>query len=282
MKKWYLFSELLKNSKTKPDFFISQKIDEIDFPLKHIRFIKTNINEFMFDSFNKIVETKKQLSLSEEDIYNELGTEKTIVIEFKNQKYNLLIKKNKKDCHPFKYESLLKFDNRVLTNEFIDEINKYYILISLVCAISLDESYKFIKENKSIYNINCRFIYDELLNFWTNSFKTDFCYFSNKDFSNDNVFEEREIEYSIIQFFFNCYKSELIDLSGYSGDNYRILDRIVNDKANFKWYVIFGFAIWDKIKDRFKNPDESNLEGMLRIKKLDYTVIENIFNDLIN
>jgi len=282
MKKWYLFSELLKNSKVKPDFFISQKIDEIDFPLKHIKFLKTNINEFMFDSFNKVVETKKQLSLTEEDIYNEFGTEKTIEIEFNNKKYNLLVKKNKKECPAFKYEPLLKFDNRTLTNEFIDEINKHYILISLVCAISFDESFRFIKENKNIYNINCRFIYDELLNFWTNSFKNDFCYFNYKDFSNNNIFEEREIEYSILQFFFNCYKSEIIDLSTYAGEQHKILDRIVNDKANFKWYVIFGFAIWDKIKDKFKNPEESNLEGMFRVKKLYYPILENVFDDLIN
>lgn len=130
--------------------------------------------------------------------------------------------------------------------------------------------------------MNCKFIYDELLNFWTNNFKNDICYFNNKDYINDNIYEERELEYSIIQFFFNCYKSEIIDFSKYTGDQYRVLDRIVNDKTNFKWYVIFGTAIWDKIKDKFKNPDESVLEGMKRIKRLDYKIIEKIFDDIIN
>ncbi len=282
MKNWYLFSDLIKNSKIKPDLFITQKIDEIDFPLKHISFIKTNINEFMFDSFSRVVQTNKDISLNENDIYNEFGTEKKVIIDFNRNQYNLLIKKNKKECPPFKFEPLLNFSNKILTDEFIDEINKHYILISLVCAISLDESFKFIKENKETYNLNCKFIYDELLNFWTNNFKNDICYFNNKDYINDNIYEERELEYSIIQFFFNCYKSEIIDFSKYTGDQYRVLDRIVNDKTNFKWYVIFGTAIWDKIKDKFKNPDESVLEGMKRIKRLDYKIIEKIFDDIIN
>ena len=59
--------------------------------------------------------------------------------------------KNKKECTPFKSQESVNFSNDVLTNEFIDDINKHYVLISLICAISFDETYNFIIKNKEKY-----------------------------------------------------------------------------------------------------------------------------------
>lgn len=281
---WLLFSELIKNSKskTKPDVFISNKIDEIDFPLKHISFIKKNINEFLFESFNNVVDFQKRTQTEQEDLYNDFGTEKTIEIPFGEQKIEINFKKNKKECNLLKYEPHLDFDNKILTDEFINEINKYYILISLTFAVSLDHSFNFIKQNKEKYNINCRFVSNEILSFWINNFKRDFCYFNEIDLNETKVIEEREIEFGIIQVFFNYYKKQIFDTSEYTGIQHKILDRIINDKSNYKWYIIFGVAIWDKIKDKFKNSNESAIDGIHRIKKLNLKIIDNIFDELIN
>lgn len=277
--KYFLFSELVKHSRVKPDPFITNGIDEISFPLKHINFIKHDINNFMFQSFDDIVKTQKNILNSENDVYNEFNTSKKITIEINKEIFEITATKNKKECSPLRIVDKTNFDNGILDNEFIDIINKHYIYISLVCALSFDETYEFIKNNKDKIQLNQRFVYDELLSFWTNSFKNDFCYFNNNESLN---FEEREIEFCLIQFYFNYYKKLLLDISEYSGDKYSVLKTIIEDRSSYKWYLIFGFAIWKKIKNKFKNPDDTNYEGLIRFKKLKYNVMHKIFNDMLN
>lgn len=279
MKNHLLFSELIMKSKLRPDMNLAKKIDEIDFPLKHIAFIKKDINNFMHDSFNQIIENHKNLIRTESDFFTEFGTITNLTMELDGNKFEIIASKNKKYCEPYATLNNLVFDKNVLTEDFIDIINKHYIYISLVCAISFDETLQFIESNKSNLNLNKKFIYGEIVSFWTNSFKDDFCYF---DIKIGNKFEEREIEYCIIQFYFNYYRKKLLDISKYKNDEWKVLNRIIEDKSNYKWYVIFGIAIWNKIKTKFKNPDESNLVGLKRFKDLDYKVFNKIFDDMIN
>jgi hypothetical protein len=278
-----LFSELIKRNRIKPDAIIVQKIDEIDFPLKHIKFIKKDINNLMFNSFTNIVERQKKLANNEQDLYNNFNTEYNIQIELNSNKFEILVKKNKKDCinNVFQREKI-SFDENVLTDDFIEIINKYYILTSLTIALSLYETDLFIQKNKLQYNLNSRFIADEILSFWSNSFKTDFCYFNPKDVYTDKIFEEREIEYCLLQFYYNFFKKELLDISFLDLEKFNVINSIINDKSNTKWYVIFGTTILDKINDNFKNKDETIFDGLKRIKELNYRLIEKIFDDIIN
>ena len=278
-----LFSELVKRNKIKPDLIIANKIDEIDFPLKHINFIKKDINNLMFHSFNKVVEDQKNLSKNEQDLYNDFNSVYNININILNKEHSITVKKNKKDCQNYIFSNeKFVIDSDVLTDEFIDTINKYYILVSLTFALSLHEANLFIQENKHKYNLNSRFIIDEVLSFWTNNFKTDFCYFNEKEVVTDTLFEEREIEYCLIQFYYNFFRKEILDISFLTGEQYKILNSILKEKRNYKWYVIFGTTILDKIKDDIKNKDESVFEGVKRLKDLNYKFIYKIIDDIIN
>jgi len=91
-----LFSELVKRNKIKPDLIIANKIDEIDFPLKHINFIKKDINNLMFHSFNKVVEDQKNLSKNEQDLYNDFNSEYNININILNKEHSITVKKKQK------------------------------------------------------------------------------------------------------------------------------------------------------------------------------------------
>jgi len=274
-----IFSELIKNSRVKPDYFITNKIDEIDFPLKHINFIKVDLNNLMFNSFNEIVQKQKDIISKEQDVVTDFNSTFNFSIDVGKEIFEIKTIKNKKECPQYLFLEKINFDDVVLTDDFIDLVNKHYVIISLVCAISFDEAYNFIVNNKDKIQLNQKFIYDELLSFWTNNFKNDFCYFNFKE---DLVFEEREIEYCLIQFYFNYYRKMLLDISQYSGDEHKILKRLIEDKSSYKWYVMFGFAIWQKIKNKFKNEDDTIYEGINRFKNLNYKIFHKIFDDMIN
>ena len=139
-----------------------------------------------------------------------------------------------------------------------------------------------MKSNSENYNLNFRFVIDEIISFWTNNFKNDFCYLDFKDIEKDKIYNHMEIEYSIIQFYFNYYKNLLIDNQEYSTGQSSVLNRIVEDKLSYKWYLIFGITIWNRIREKFKNPSESLKEGLLRMKDLDYKFIEKILSDSMN
>lgn len=277
-----LFSDLIKNSRVKPDFFIVKKIDELDFPLKHIDSIKKNINVLMYESFSGLVDIQKKIIDSSLDIENPFGSEKKFTIELDGVYFEVNAIKNKKECPAIKSLLNVDFDDRILDKDFIDKINKRYILFSLVFAISFEESLKYMKSNSENYNLNFRFVIDEIISFWTNNFKNDFCYLDFKDIEKDKIYNHMEIEYSIIQFYFNYYKNLLIDDKEYSIEQSSVLNRIIEDKLNYKWYLVFGITIWNRIREKFKNPNESLKEGLLRLKDLDYKFIEKILSDSMN
>lgn len=278
----FLFSDLIKKNKIKPDYFIVEKIDELDFPLKHIGFLKKNINHFMYDSFSKLNEQHKNIIKIENDLYNEFNTFYKIQIDIENNQFVIDAHKNKKECFTTRSNKIENLDSNIFDDHFIDEINKLYILISLTIALSLKESLNFITKNRSIYNLNSKFIYDEILGFWTNNFKNDFCYFDSKDLKSDLKFEHKEIEHCIIHFYFNFYKNIIINIDNFSDQKYLVLDSIINDKNNYKWYVIFGNAILEKIENKINNFDESLLQGLLKLKMFDYKKLNKILDGLVN
>ena len=277
-----LFSDLIKNSRVKPDFFIVKKIDELDFPLKHIDSIKKNINMLLYESFSSLVDIQKKIIDSSLDIENPFGSEKKFTIELDGVYFEINAIKNKKECPTIKPLLNFDFDDRILDKDFIDKINKRYILFSLVFAISFEESLKYMKSNSENYNLNFRFVIDEIISFWTNNFKKDFCYLDFKDIEKDKIYNHMEIEYSIIQFYFNYYKNLLIDNKEYSTEQSSVLNRIVEDKLSYKWYLIFGITIWNKIRENFKNPNENLKEGLLRLRELDYKFMDNLLNKFMS
>jgi hypothetical protein len=103
-----LFSDLIKNSRVKPDFFIVKKIDELDFPLKHIDSIKKNINMLLYESFSSLVDIQKKIIDSSLDIENPFGSEKKFTIELDGVYFEINAIKNKKECPTIK--PLLNFD----------------------------------------------------------------------------------------------------------------------------------------------------------------------------
>jgi hypothetical protein len=277
-----LFSDLIKNSRVKPDFFIVKKIDELDFPLKHIDSIKKNINMLLYESFSSLVDIQKKIIDSSLDIENPFGSEKKFTIELDGVYFEINAIKNKKECPTIKPLLNFDFDDRILDKDFIDKINKRYILFSLVFAISFEESLKYMKSNSENYNLNFRFVIDEIISFWTNNFKNDFSYLDFKDIKKDKIYNHMEIEYSIIQFYFNYYKNLLIDNKEYSTEQSSVLNRIVEDKLSYKWYLIFGITIWNKIRENFKNPNENLKEGLLRLRELDYKFMDNLLNKFMS
>lgn len=274
-----LFSELVKKSRVKPDQFISSKIDEIDFPLKHIKFIKKNINYLMFESFNEIIDTQRKILDTTIDYYNEPKTSLNILVDIDDNQIQISINKTKKECLPVFNNSKKNFSDEVFSDNFIDEINKHYILISLICGISMEESHSFISNNKDELNLNSRFIYNELLSFWTNNFKNDFCYFEN---NNNLNFEQNELEFCLIQFYYNHYKRNILDLSIYSDEERNVLEHLIEDRSSYKWYVLFGHAIWKRIKNKFKNPEDTTMDGLLKLSELDYKILNKILDDMVN
>ena len=56
----------------------------------------------------------------------------------------------------------------------------------------------------------------------------------------------------------------------------------LKEKTNFKWYVIFGTTILEKIKNEIKNRDESIFDGIKRLKDFNYKMIHKIIDDIIN
>lgn len=278
------FSELIKKIKIKPDPTISNKIDEIDFPLKHIKFIKKDINNFLHQTFLNLVNTHIDLAKNEKDLFNEFDTSISTTIEINNFQYNLIFNKIKKECYAFEKKEIPKFESSILTDEFIDEINKFYILICLVFGISLDESFNYIKNNKESLNLNYRFVYNEVLGFWTNNYKNDFCYFNEIDINENSEISlsQSELEFSIIQFYFNFYRKNIIDISHLKSAEQVIINSLLNDKFSYKWFVIFGTAIWEKIKNNFKNEQESILDGTNRLKNANYKFLNKFMDDLIN
>lgn len=277
--KHQLFSDLIKNSKVKPDSFITKKIDELDFPLKHIDSLKKNINFTMYESFIGLVEIQKKVINNEPDIENPYDSEKNLKIELDNEIFEIKARKNKKECPPFKYLLSLDFDDSILTDEFIGEINKRYVLFSLVFAISFEESFKYIRSNS---DLNSRLLINEIISFWTNNFKNDFCYLDLKEIEKDNLYSEREIEYCVMQFYFNYYKKLIIDDQQYSGDHLKVLNRIIEDKSSYKWYLICGITIWNKIREKFKNNNESLKEGLLRFKEIDYKLMDKMLKNFMS
>lgn len=278
-----LFSELIVRLKIKPDPTISKKIDEIDFPLKHIKIIKKDINNFLYESFSNQIKKYQDSTKNEKDLFNDIDSSKKINLEIDGICHELILKKIKKECNLFEKKEMPKFESSILTDEFIDEINKFYILISLVFGITLDESLKFIKQNKDNLNLNYRFIHEETINFWTNFYKNDFCYFDEivLDQYSEVTLSQTQIEFSIVQFYFNFYKKNIIDMSYLKGIEYEIINSLITDKFSYKWFVIFGTSIWDKIKHKFKNDQETILQSTNRIKNANYKFLDKFMNDLI-
>ncbi len=273
-----LFSELIITSKIKPDSIISKNIDELDFPLKHVKFIKKDINNLLFSEFTKLIDKYKSVQNQSGENLDSINN---IELVFNNIFYKKTISKIRSNPNVYlnkKENKNLNFD--ILTPQFMDEINKLYILFSLCFGASLHESIKYIETQES--RLQSKKVYQIVIDFWTNFFKNDFTYFLDFDYKYINASEEVELEHSIVKFHFNHYKSILLNLNDYTQDQKALIEDVVFDKQNFKWYVIFGFILFPKLLDKGVEPNEDIDEFLKRFKKLNFDNIENFFDLALN
>lgn len=276
-----LFSELIIKERLKPDIYIINKIDELDYPINQIKFIKKDINNFLYSEYLKFINLKKNIEKNNFDYVNDFNQE-TNFYEILNKKINLKIKKNKKECPPFRNIEKTELDDSVLSLEFINEINKYLILNCLVYGLTFYVTLDFIKNNSDKYKIQPRKITDELLSFWTNSFKIDFCYIQNIDLNEEIIIEDREIEFGLLNFFYNYFRENLIDYSSHTEEEKKFIYGMLENKFHTKWFVIFGFCIVSKSIEKMKNDDECILDAVKKFKNMNYETLENIFDKFIN
>ena len=63
-----LFSELIVKLPIKPDFFIAEKIDEIEIPFRNMKFVKKDINNLFLRIFNDFIKEYKEKTASYQNI----------------------------------------------------------------------------------------------------------------------------------------------------------------------------------------------------------------------
>lgn len=276
-----LFSELIVKERIKPDVFIIKKIDELDYPINQIKFIKKDINNFIHSEYTNFIELYKNIEKNNFDYYNDFNHSKDFKFNF-DKNIELKILKNKKECPPFTNIIKVDLDDSVLTLEFINELNKYLILNCLVYGLTFYSTIDFIKENSHTYKIQPRKITDELLSFWTNSFKLDFCYLKDIELTDNIILEDREIEFGLLTFFYNYFKNCLIDFDHCKEEEKKFIHGMLEDKFNTKWFIIFGFCIVNKSFKKMKNDDESIFDAVKKFKNMNYETLEKVFDKFIN
>lgn len=276
-----LFSELILKERIKPDVYITNKIDELDYPINQIKFIKKDINNFIYSEYINFIELYRNIEKNNFDYFNEFNQTTVFKLDFvKNIELEII--KNKKECPPFNNIPKVDLDDSVLTLDFINEINKYLILNCLVYGLTFYNTLEFVKENSHLYKIQPRKITDELLSFWTNSFKLDFCYIKDLELTNKIIIEDREIEFGLLTFFYNYFKNSLIDYKHHNEEEKKFIHGMLEDKFNTKWFIIFGFCIVNRSYIKMKNDNESIFESVKKFRTMNYETLEKIFDKFIN
>lgn len=262
-----LFSELIVRLPIKPDFRLAEKIDEIEIPFRNMKFVKKDIYNLFLRMFNEFMSEYEVKSRAYKNLEVMDGSSVTMNVEM-GKVYSLTIKKVKSDCLVTFKNEVPEFDDRILTPEFIDEIDRTHILMSLVIGSAFRKTVIQMENDYGIEALQSKVVYDQILEFWTNFTKNDFCYLSKTEMTETIEIQDKQLEYCLLKFFFNSFIELYIDTSKYDEERTKIILSIVNDKSNYRWYAIFGFWLIKRLDEKKINPLDILFSDYKRVKKM--------------
>lgn len=246
------FSELIIKLPVRPDFILAKKIDDIEFPFSNMKFVKRDINNLFFRIFQDFMD-EYRLSCESFKNIEVLDNSSMSMLVNMGKVYELNMKKVKKECFISLTPKNFDFDDRILTMDFIEEIDRIHLLMSLTIGASLRKTIHQIEFESGTDALQSKFIYDQIFEFWTKYSKNDFCYFSDLDLEDEIKVEEKEIELCMLKFFYNTFKYAYVDLEKYDTEQKNFLKNTIDDKSNFRWYAIFGFWLIKKLEEKHIN-----------------------------
>lgn len=268
-----LFSELIVKLNVRPDFTLAKMVDDIDMPFRNIKAVKRDINNTFMTAFSDFMSEYRDYSGDFKNYEIEAGSSMATLIEFGDM-HELTFKKIKKNCPNLLSPKTVEFDDRVLTEDFIDELDRVHILMSIAMGASFRKAISHIEMEMGIETLQPKIIYDQIFEFWTKFYKNDFCYLSKMEIDSTMTIEESEIEMCLVKFFFNGYLKSFVELEKYSPEQLKVVEGIINDTLNYKWYVIFGFWLIRKLEEKQIN--------VLDMIFSDYKKVHEILDESIN
>lgn len=268
------FSELIKKTPIRPDQEIVSRVDEIAFPFKHFKPIKKDVNNLFFKMFTDFMDTLKKKEKNRKSNAIDFGEDLRVKITIEGKEFSLHMIKTKKECGNIFENKQPNFDERILDDDFVNEINRVMILKSITIGQSLIQSIDQIEKNDDFSLLDSYRIYEEIFFFWTRYYKQDFCYLLPQDLKDEMQFNEKEIELCLLRFFVNLYESENINLSNFNSEQKIVLKSVSYDTTNYRWFLIFGFWLASVAMER-----QVDIAGL---KELDYFEFEKRMDSLIN
>jgi hypothetical protein len=261
------FSELIVGLPIRPDFTLASKIDDIDLPFSNMKFIKKDINNLFLKIFQDFMDEYKSKNESFKNF--EILNDSTMSMLVKMGKtYELKLKKIKVECSLPINQINFDFDDRILTNDFIDEIDRMHLLMCLAVGASIRKTIHQIENESGIEVLQSKFVYDQIFEFWTKYAKRDFCYFGDIELDDTVNIEDREIELCMLKFFFNAFKYAYIDLEKFDAQQKTFILNTINDKSNFRWYVIFGFWLIKRFEENHVNTLDFLYSDYAKVKQI--------------
>lgn len=268
-----LFSELIVKLPIKPDFKLAEKIDEIEIPFRNMKFVKRDIYNLFLRMFNEFMVEYKLSSGAYKNLEIMENSSVTMNVDM-GKVYALTIKKLRNECLVSFKKDNVDFDDRILTPEFIDEIDRVHILMSMTIGSAFRKTIQQIEQDYGIEALQSKVVYEQILEFWTKFTKNDFCYLSETELVETIELRDRELEYCLLNFFFNAFKEIYIDYAKYDDEKSKVIRSIVADKSNYRWYSIFGFWLVKRFEDKKINP--------LDVLFSDYQEVKRIMEDLLS
>ena len=268
-----LFSELIVKLNTRPDFVLAKMVDDIDIPYRNIKAVKKDINNLFLRMFSDFMSEYKRHSSDFMNFEVQYDSSMSMFVEF-GQQYELTIKKVKKTCPNLLSPSAVSVENMVITDDFIVEMDRIHILMALVMGAAFRKTISYIENEVGIETLQSKMVYDQIFEFWTKYYKNDFCYLSRFEFDQSVRLEESEIELCLLKFFFNAYLKAFVDFNRYNEDESKVIEGVVNDTANYRWYVILGFWLVNRLEEKHVN--------ILDMLFSDFKKVEDILDESIN
>lgn len=226
----------------KPDYHLVSKIDEISLPFQHCKAIKKDINNLFYRSFTDFMEKFKKAQKNRKPNEITIGTGINCELDFDGQLYSVKSKKVKRECSKIFEKKHPSFDDRILDDDFVNEINRYMFLKSISFGQAINMTQEKILSLEECSMLDEFVILEEVYFFWTSFYKHDFCYLLPFDVQKRDIsFEEKEIELGLLRFYVNQYEKSNIDFDAFSGDKRVVLESVCSDTTNYRWFIIIGF-----------------------------------------
>jgi hypothetical protein len=265
-----LFSELIAKLRIRPDLALAKMVDDINLPYRNIKAVKKDINNLFLRVFSDFMSEYEKYSGDFMNFEVQYDSSISMFVEF-GQKYELTMKKVKKTCPNLLSPPSVSANDTVLTDDFMMEMDRTHILMALVMGATFRKTVSHIENEIGIETLQPKIVYDQIFEFWTKYYKNDFCYLSKMEFDYAVKAEESEIELCLLRFFFNAYLKAFVDFDRYEGDRLKIIQSIVSDTTNYKWYVIFGFWLVKRFEEMHVN--------ILDVTSSDFKKVEEILEE---